>query len=253
MARRIRLLRQTAGDPVLDTAVSRTILDDVSVGHAPETLRVYRPQPNVAFGRHDAVTPGYAEAVRAARARGFEAVERLAGGRAAVFHEDTIAFAWAVPDPHARERIRHRFDDLAATAVRALRRLGVDARAGEVPGEYCPGEFSVNARGERKLVGVGQRIVRDAAHVGGVVVVDGSERVNDVLLPVYEALSFAWRPDATGSVASEVPDVGFGDVVDALLEELGARYELAEEALDPELLRRAEARRHEFVPSVLRS
>jgi hypothetical protein len=26
---------------------------------------------------------------------------------------------------------------------------------GEVPGAYCPGDWSVNARGERKLMGVG--------------------------------------------------------------------------------------------------
>ena len=40
-----------------------------------------------------------------------------------------------------------------------LGRLGVDARVGEVPGEYCPGAFSVNARGRIKLAGVGQRLI----------------------------------------------------------------------------------------------
>ena len=29
----------------------------------------------------------------------------------------------------------------------ALRGLGVDAHVGAVPGEYCPGDHSVNARG----------------------------------------------------------------------------------------------------------
>jgi len=34
----------------------------------------------------------------------------------------------------------------------AFRRLGVDARVGEVSGEYCPGAHSVNARGATKLI-----------------------------------------------------------------------------------------------------
>ena len=67
----------------------------------------------------------------------------------------------------------------------ALCDLGVDARVGEVEGEYCPGEYSVNARGALKLMGVGQRIVRGAAHVGGVLVVGRSDRTRRVLEPVY--------------------------------------------------------------------
>ena len=79
----------------------------VAAGELPETLRIARPGPIVAFGKRDVVTAGYPDAVRAARAGGFEAVEGLAGGRAAVFHEDTIAFAHADPGrgrPHADRR-----------------------------------------------------------------------------------------------------------------------------------------------------
>ena len=76
-------------DPALDTAVSRALLERVAAGELPETLRLARPGPMVAFGKLDVVGPGYREAVAAARAGGFEAIERLAGGRAAVFHEGT--------------------------------------------------------------------------------------------------------------------------------------------------------------------
>lgn len=249
MARRIRLLTGTAGNPSLDTAVSRVVLEEVGAGEAPETLRLYRPQPHVAFGRQDAVAAGYPEAVAAARDHGFEAVERLAGGRAAVFHEDTIALAWAIPDPSARERIRERFELVAAVVVDALASLGVDARVGEVPGEYCPGEFSVNARGARKIMGVGQRVVRAAGHVGGVVVVDGSRRIRDVLVSVYEPMRFEWRPEVTGSIADEVGPLGFDTAAEALREQFDRRYELVEEPLDDELVARAHPRTREFEPS----
>ena len=73
--------------------MSRALLQRVAAGELPETLRLARPGAMVAFGKQDAVASGYADAVRAARSGGFEAVLRLAGGRAAVFHEGTIALA----------------------------------------------------------------------------------------------------------------------------------------------------------------
>ena len=229
----LRLLTDSfPDDPVLDTALSRALMARVAAGELPETLRIARPGAIVAFGKRDAVSPDYPSAVHAARAAGFEAVERLAGGRAAVFHEHTIAFAHAVPDPEPRTRVGERFERTAQIMAGALRRLGVDARIGEVPGEYCPGTHSVNARGERKLMGVGQRLVAGAAHVGGVVVVDGAERVVDVLVPVYAALSLDWRPRATGSVAAEAPSVTWEAVVGAILAEYGERYELEPAELD---------------------
>jgi len=141
------ILDSYPGDPALDTAVSRALLMRVAAGELPETLRLARPGPIVAFGKLDVVGPGYGEAVRAARAGGFEGIERLAGGRAAVFHEGTVSFSHAIPDSDPRSGVRPRFDAIAARVAGALRALGVDARVGEVPGEYCPGSHSVSAGG----------------------------------------------------------------------------------------------------------
>ena len=176
--RKIRLTREAFREPAaLDTAVSRALLRQVAQGDEPETLRLYTPADVVAFGPQDTRAAGYGKATAAARAAGFEAIERLAGGRAAVFHSGTIAFSWTMPDTVPREDVMARFDEAADIMKQALRRLGIDARVGEVPGEYCPGQHSVNARGKRKLMGVGQRLIRGAAHVGGVVVVEGGDRI----------------------------------------------------------------------------
>ncbi len=182
------------------------------------------------------VTPGYGRAVRAARAGGYEAVERLAGGRAAVFHDGTIALAHAVHDPDPRSHVDERFEATAGLLAAALGGLGVAARVGEVPGEYCPGAHSVNARGELKLIGVGQRLVAGGVHIGAVVVVDGAERVREILVPVYAALGLDWRPEATGSVAGEAPGVTWDAVADALVAEYADRYELEPAELDEETL-----------------
>jgi octanoyl-[GcvH]:protein N-octanoyltransferase len=246
--RTVRLVRDGFPDPpARDTAVSHAILRRVSDGLEPETLRLHRPGSVVAFGPKDRLAPGFAAAVESARALGFGAVHRLAGGRAAVFHPGTIAFAWVIPDPDPRVGIRGRFDELASIVAAALLDLGVDARVGEVTGEYCPGEFSVNARGVTKLVGVGQRLVQRAAHVGGVVVVTGSERLREVLVPVYRDLELEWDPATAGSIEDEIPGVAWDDAAEAMVRRFAEVLDLQEASVDDESLALAKELEHRHI------
>jgi octanoyl-[GcvH]:protein N-octanoyltransferase len=235
--RRLSVLHDSfEDDPALDAAVSRAVMLRVAAGELPETLRIARPGTTVAFAKRDAVTDGYRRAVRAAREHGFEATLRLAGGRAAVFHDGTMEIGHAVPDDEPRAGIHERFERTAGRLARALGRLGVDARVGEVPGEYCPGRYSVNARGAVKLAGIGQRVVGGGSHTGVVLVVSGEQRVNDVLLPVYAALGLAWEPNASGSVESESSELSWDAVRDALLAEYALDHELVNARLDDSTL-----------------
>lgn len=233
MKPRLLLLRQAfRDDPALDVAVSRALLVRVADGELPETMRVTWPPPMVAFGRQDVASARYADGVRAALDAGFEPIERLAGGRAAIFHEGTIAIAHARPDEEPQAHIYPRFQEVSGWLTAALLRLGVDARVGEVPGEYCPGGYSVNARGAVKLAGIGQKLVKHAGHLGGVLVVGDAERVRRALVPVYDALGLEWDPATAGSVEDELPGVPPKAVEQALVEELAERYELVEADVD---------------------
>jgi octanoyl-[GcvH]:protein N-octanoyltransferase len=234
-------------EPAFDTAVSRAILERVAAGELGETIRLARPGAMVAFGKQDVHAPGYADAARAAGAHGFDAVVRLAGGRAAVFHEDTVALAWAVAERDALARTHDRFRELADVLATALGRLGVDARVGEVPREYCPGDYSVNARGSVKLAGIGQRVIAGGAHAGGVIVAAGEERIREVLVPVYAALGLDWDPATAGSVAGELGGSSFEAVRDAVAAELASRYEIVETSLDDRTIALARAREPEHV------
>jgi octanoyl-[GcvH]:protein N-octanoyltransferase len=237
----LRLIRHSFPDqPELSTAISRTILRRVAAGELTPTVRIHRPGNEVAFGRQDVASPGYEAAAEAARAAGFSAVERLAGGRAAVFHQGTIAIARAYRDPQPPKRTYARFEEMAEMIAAALRGLGVDARVGEVPGEYCPGAYSVNARGAAKLAGIGQRMIRGGAHMGGVVVASGGQEVARVLVPVYEALGLDWLPATSGSVSEELSrEVDPGEVEEAVIGELARSYELVDAELDEETMRLA--------------
>ena len=223
----------------LDTALSRAMLLAASDGRIGETFRIHRPGRIVAFGKRDTITPGFDAAVALARGKGFLPIVRLAGGRAALFHEHTLAFTWTIPDADPTRGIHDRFQMLSLLMVAAFRRLGMDARVGEIPGEYCPGAFSVNLDGAIKVMGVGQRLARNAAHVGGVVVVSDATLVNDVLVPIYQALGLSMDPTATGSLNDRVPGITADTVIDAVLVELGTLGSLTRSQIDPAILAHA--------------
>jgi lipoate-protein ligase A len=220
--------------------VARAVLLRVAAGELAATFRLHRPGPILAFSKQDAASPGFQEAARAARAAGFQPVIRLAGGRAATYHDRTLAVSWAVPDRRPAARTEARFRELADLLMTALRDLGVDARVGEVAGEYCPGAWSVNAGGRTKLVGTGQRLIAGAAHRGAVIVIGDGDRIRDVLIPVYEALGLDWDPGTVGSVEDEVGSLTLEQAEDAILARLGERYELAEVEIDDATLSMAE-------------
>lgn len=239
-SREIKLLTQGFPErPALDTAVAHAVLRRVADRDLPETIRLHQPGRIVAFGRQDRLTPGYVDAVHAARSQGFEAVERLAGGRAAVFHEGTLAFGWAIPVTDPRRGIRDRFQTIALAIQNAVARLGVVTNVGEVPGEYCPGDYSLNVGGIFKVMGVGQRLIAGAAHIGGVIVAAGGHDIREVLIPVYRHLDIEWDPSTAGDLARIKPDISVDDVRKALIDELRSVGRVTPTGLDAATLEMA--------------
>ena len=208
----------------MDTATSRSMLDAVSRGDVGETLELGTPHRVLAFGKHDTTSTAFAAAVSSASDFGFEPTVRIAGGRAAVFHERTIRFGWTMPvdDPAATMHVR--FATLADAIVDTLAAFDVEGTIGEVDGEYCPGKYSVHIAG-RKVMGVGQRLTRSGAYVGGVVVLDDADAVNDVLDPVYRLLDLPFDPAVTGAV-SDVTQVTANDFMDVLTTNIAAGKEI---------------------------
>ena len=192
------------GRPGIDTALSHAVLREVGAGRSPETLRVYRPERVVAFGRLDVVSPLYTQAVKAAKTAGYMPIERLAGGRAAAFHPETIAFSWACPSTDPKSGITDRFEFISTLIRDVCVSLGVDARVGQIPGEYCPGRYSVNVAGTHKIMGVGQRLISGAAHVGGVLVVGDAVGTRRIVEIVYAAMGLPWNPETVGALTSFV-------------------------------------------------
>jgi lipoate-protein ligase A len=233
MQSELRLLRDAFPEtPEMGPALSRVLLDQVAGGIRGATMRLSQPGRAVAFGRRDLKAPGYPEAVEGARKTGFGAMERIAGGRAAAYSEGTLSLTLTLPDPMPARRTTARFEWAAAIARDAMLSLGVDARIGEVEGEYCPGEFSVNAAGRSKLVGIGQRMIPGAAHIGFVIAVSDAALIREVLEPVYACLDLDWNPSTVGAVEDDLPGIRLEEVEEALLARVSRDSCLVETALD---------------------
>jgi lipoate-protein ligase A len=249
-------------DAYLETAVSAALMRQVARAELPPAIRLNRTGPILAFGKLDRLRPGYRRAVEIARAAGYVPVERIAGGRAAVFGPGTISLSHAIRaggGSGAYPGTRERFGAMAELIAAAARSLGADAAVGEVAGEYCPGEFSINSRGAVKLAGIGQRVIVGGAHVGAVIAVRGAGAINAVLEPVYEALELDFDPAATGSLATETgeddeplprdePDPLIERAIAAIRAELESRYELAPAEPAASTLRMAEELKREYMP-----
>src|SRR6478735_12774685 len=154
------------------------LLQKVKTGSLGPTLRLYRPVPTVAFGQRDTHLPGFEAAAQACRDQGFEPLVRKAGGRAAAYHEGTLVVDHVMPEADAIAGSKGRFSFFGELLAQALRDVGVQAAVGEIPGEYCPGEFSVHgtdaadASHQLKLIGTAQRVVAGGWLFSSVIIVE---------------------------------------------------------------------------------
>ena len=208
------------GDPALELALARAMVTEARLGQIEESLRIYRPaSPVVVFGRRDTRLPGFPRAVEAARAAGFEPAVRATGGRAVAYTGEALVVDHVRHEPGSAGGQDARFAEFGERFVDLFRGFGIDARLGAVPGEYCPGAHSVNARGVEKLVGTAQRMAPGAWLFSSLIVVADEDRLRPVLTEVYRCLGQDFDASSVGSLTREAPgldiDAAEAAVVDA--------------------------------------
>jgi lipoate-protein ligase A len=220
--------------PALEVAVSHALVERVNEGTLGPVLRIYRPAPTLAFGRLDALRPGFTAAAGAAREQGFEPVVRAPGGHAVAYHDGCLVVDEVLAHEDPIAGMQDRFARTGEWLAEALRAVGVDARVGRIDGEFCPGDYTVSAGGRVKLVGTAQRVVRHASLLAASVAVNGGDRLRAVLTDVYAALELDWDPATAGAIADDVPGITLDAVEQAIV--ASAPYELTASALDAETL-----------------
>jgi octanoyl-[GcvH]:protein N-octanoyltransferase len=200
-----------AGDVVLGPLLLRRGLNG-----AAEFIRIFSPQPTAAFGRRDTKEPGFARSAGAAAELGFVPVVRACGGRLAAYHDGTVVIDHVLRESNAQAGMHERFVHYSSLHAEVLRELGLDARIGELPGEYCPGAYSVNAGGRFKVVGSAQRITRNGWLFSSIIQVTGSRRTREVLKAAYWEMGYPLDPSTIGSIEDVVPGVTVQEVMAAL-------------------------------------
>ena len=201
--------------PALDMALSHALLMRVADRARPSVVRIYEPGPTVAFSKLDSHAPGFAAACDAARARGYEPVIRLGGGHAAAYGPGCLIHEEIVPHRSTLEGLSERYARESNIVESALARLGVSVSAGQLEGEYCAGAHSLHAGGV-KVAGIAQRVIKGAALISTVLLVDAGASLRAVLVDVYRALGIDWRPETAGSLADVAAAPALGELATAL-------------------------------------
>lgn len=225
------------GEPALELALARAMVMQARLGQIEESVRIYRPAAAVVvFGRRDTRLPGFPRAVEAARAAGFEPVVRATGGRAVAYTGAALVVDHVRPEPGSTGGQDVRFAEFGQRFVELFRGFGVDARLGAVPGEYCPGAHSVNARGVEKLVGTAQRMVPGAWLFSSLIVVGDEARLRPVLAEVYRCLGQDFDESSVGSLSREVPGLDVDTVEASVVDAYRAGGPAAPVQVDRDLL-----------------
>ncbi len=190
--------------PTEDRANVRQRLTDLRPdGEA--ALRIYQPRPTAAFSPRDTTHPAYQAVGEHLLALGYTPVERGAGGLLAIYDPSALVIDLISPHPEPREHTRDRFRYFSEFVADAFARLGIDARVGAVPGEYCPGDYSVNAGGRIKLAGLAQRVVKHGFHMGAVLSIAPSPSARDAVADAYRMFGLEFDPATFGAASELLP------------------------------------------------
>lgn len=239
----------SAEDAALEIALAHALVRRVSRAESGPVVRVYRPgAPVVAFGRRDSLLPGFPAAVRAVRDAGFTPVVRPQGGRAVAYTEHSLVVDHVSPHAGLPAGMDERFTTYGELWVDVLRQLGIDARLGAVPGEYCPGAYSVNARGVVKLVGTAQRMVKGAWLFSAVAIFDGAEALRPLLAEIYRILELPFDASSVGSVHSEAVESDLDALEQSVIAAYDDRFAAVPAGLDDDLLAAARKLLDDHVP-----
>jgi lipoate-protein ligase A len=214
--------------PELDMALTGTLLEAVAQGDIPDTIRIFRPGPTLAFGRLDHNRTGFDDACRVARAHGRTPVVRWGGGHAAAYDPDCLIIEVLCRyERQAISGLEERFRDMVELVRRGLGELGVSLELGGLPWEYCPGRYSMHLPSGPKVAGVAQRVLTRASLTTAVVVIGGVTALRRTIADVYAALDLPLDIQTAGAVSDHYPNLNCELAEKAIIESAATRYEIA--------------------------
>ncbi len=237
------LVSEPLDDPEDGFGLQQAVLEEVAAGERSPVALMWTSLRYVGATRSETRLPGFAAATGAVSDLGFPVLVRNSGGGAVAANRGSLSFSLTFPVEDLRHGLYERYGEGLDLIAAALRRVGVDAERGEVEGEFCPGAYSVRSGGPSgvKHAGLAQRVTRRAARLEALILVSDTAEIRSVLERFYGLLGLPFRPESVGDLTVDVPRV-----IQALSEEVRARYEAVEGRILASTMDRARSLRGEW-------
>jgi lipoate-protein ligase A len=238
------LIAQSLKHPEDGFGLQQAILVEVAAGSRGTTALLWTSTRYVGATHPETRLPGFALAARLAEEAGFPVLVRNSGGGAVAANEGSISFSLTSPVEDLRHGLYERYTEGANLVVAALGRLGVEADAGEVEGEFCPGAYSIRSGGYSgfKIAGLAQRVMRHAARMEALVLVTQTAELKGILELFYGALGLPFRPESV----ADLPSLDVPRAIRALADAVGERHKARECNIGEETLYRARSLRERW-------
>jgi octanoyl-[GcvH]:protein N-octanoyltransferase len=237
--------RIVVGNAGVDRAVAQLALPALMLRSADlpfnELVHLYVPsQPTVAFSARDVRSSAFEQAVRVAQSHGFAPVVRSPGGRMVAYDEGAVIIDHVDLTAGLGAARSATFGANARAHANVLTTLGVTGvQVGEIQGEYCPGEFSLNIDGAAKIAGSAQRIAGRGVLFSTVLQVDLSDAVRNVIDRVSAVLEYELQLATVRGLRDFVPSLSPNAVARAFAADYRRRLAFEDGPLPAELVLRA--------------
>ena len=241
------LIAESLDNPEVGFGLQQAVLEEVAAGERGPAALIWTSPRYVGATRQETRLTGFAQATEAATELGFPVLVRNSGGGAVAANRGSLSFSLTFPVEDLRHGLYERYSEGLNLVASALRRVGVEAERGEVQGEFCPGAYSVRSGGPQgvKHAGLAQRVTRRAARLEALLLVSETDEVKTVLECFYGLLGLPFRPGSVRDLPVDVPKV-----IQALSDEVHARYPASDIRIGEKTMERARASRSEwrFIP-----
>ncbi|AWB43347.1 lipoate--protein ligase [Paenibacillus sp. CAA11] len=159
-------------DAVYPFAWEEWMCRQVGQGYPP-LLHVWRHPRAFVAGLRDRRLPMAQQALDRLRNEGWSVAVRPSGGAAVPLTAGIVNLSMILPNPGRSVNIHDDFKRLSGLIGRALLPWTEEARAGEISGAFCPGDYDLSVAGQ-KFCGIAQRRLAKAYIVSAFVIVEGS-------------------------------------------------------------------------------
>ncbi|WP_211748382.1 lipoate--protein ligase family protein [Paenibacillus sp. Marseille-Q4541] len=173
------LMRSTE-DVLAAFAWEEVLCKQVGLGHRP-VAHLWRHENALVIGLRDRRLKGAEKVLRAYEEAGLVTCVRPSGGAAVKLTPGVVNVSLIMPNPDHAINIHDDFKRMVSYIQEALLPWGIEAKAGEIEGAFCPGDYDVSIAG-RKFCGIAQRRLAKAYLITAFIIVedDGDELAAEV-------------------------------------------------------------------------